>query len=172
MFDEANELHPNIKLVCQLGSAISFLNVFIEIKNGILATPVYHKESAEPYIVPFKSDHLRHVFANIIDGALMRAIRYSSTLSVFNKERLSIKLILPYNGFVYPLSSLLIYSICIFLIQLSTEIYLQTIHESFYKQQYYIINYNFHRQRTRLHVYTESFTKQNYRYGTTSCFTT
>jgi hypothetical protein len=54
------------------------------------------KDSTEPYIVPFKYDHPRHVFNNIIDGALMRAIRYSSTLLAFNEERLLIKLILLY----------------------------------------------------------------------------
>ncbi len=146
MLDEANSLHPNIKLVRQLGTAVSFLDVFVENKNGVLETSVHRKEAAEPYIVPFKSDHPRHVFANIIDGALMRAIRYSSTLSMFNTERRTIKLTLLYNGFVCPLSSILIYSRCIFLLQLSTKIHLQTIHEIFYKQHYYIINYTFHRQ--------------------------
>jgi hypothetical protein len=74
MLDEANRLHPNIKLVRQLGTAVSFLDVFIKNKNGILATSVYHKEAAEAYIVPFQSDHPLHAFANIIDGALMQAI--------------------------------------------------------------------------------------------------
>jgi hypothetical protein len=98
MLDEANQLHPNIKLIHQVGVSVSFLDVFIENKNGILTTSVYRKEATEPYIVPFKSDHPRHIFANIIDGALTRAIRYSSTLSAFNEERRSIKLMLLYNG--------------------------------------------------------------------------
>jgi len=101
MLDEANSFHPNIKLVRQIGTSVSFLDVFIENKNGILATSVYRKDSAEPYIVPFKADHPRHVFNNIIDGALMRAIRYSSTLFAFNEERFLIKLILLYNGLVF-----------------------------------------------------------------------
>ncbi len=86
MLDEANDIHPNIELVRQPGTSVSFLDIFIENRNGILAASVYHKEVAESYIVPLKSDHPRHVFANIIDGALMRAIHYSSTLSVFNEE--------------------------------------------------------------------------------------
>ena len=98
ILDEANNFHPNIKLVRQLGSSVPFLDLLIENKNGLLATSVYHKEAAEPYIVPFKSDHPRHIFKNIIDTALMRAIRYSSTLSAFNEERRSIKLMLLYNG--------------------------------------------------------------------------
>ncbi len=65
-----------------------------------METSVYHKQAAEPYIVPFKSDHPRHVFNNIIDVALTRALRYSSTLAAFNVERCSIKLILLYNGLV------------------------------------------------------------------------
>ena len=61
---------------------------------------MFHKQSAEPYVVPFKSDHPRSIFKNVIDTALTRAIRYSSTLSAFNNERRSIKLTLLYNGFV------------------------------------------------------------------------
>ena len=100
MLDEANNLHPNIKLVRQIDTSVSFLDVFMENKNGVLATSVYHKEATEPYVVPFNSDHLRHIFTNIIDSALTRAIRYSSTLSAFNEERRSIKLMLLYNGYV------------------------------------------------------------------------
>ncbi len=66
MLDEANSFHPNIKLVRQVRTTVSFLDVFIENKNGILASSVYRKDSTEPYIVPFRSDHLRHVFNNII----------------------------------------------------------------------------------------------------------
>jgi hypothetical protein len=65
-----------------------------------LITSVYHKEAAEPYVVPFRSDHPRHVFVNNIDCALLRAIRYSSTLQEFNQERRATKLMLLYNGFV------------------------------------------------------------------------
>jgi len=100
MLDEADNLHPIIKLVRQIGKSVSFLDLLIENKDGVLATSVYRKEAAEPYLVPFNSDHPQHVFTNIIDGALMRAIRYSSTLSAFDEERRSIKLLLLYDGFV------------------------------------------------------------------------
>ena len=99
MLDKANNFHPNIKLVRQIGTNISFLDVSIENNNSTLATSVFHKQVAEPYVVPFKSDHPRHVFKNVIDGALMRAVRYSSTLSAFHKDRRSIKLMLLYNDY-------------------------------------------------------------------------
>jgi hypothetical protein len=98
MLDEANSSHPNIKLVRQIGTSVSFLDLFIENKNSTLKTSVFHKQAAEPYIVPFKSDHPRQIFNNVIDAPLKRAVRYSSTLSAFHAERRSIKLMLLYNG--------------------------------------------------------------------------
>jgi hypothetical protein len=83
-------------------------NPHLKNQNGILAKSVYHKEAAEPYIVPFNSDHPRHVFNNIIDGALLRTMRYSSTVSTFNEERPSIKLILLYNALVILVVLLLV----------------------------------------------------------------
>ncbi|CAF1487309.1 unnamed protein product [Adineta ricciae] len=94
MLDLANGLHPNIKLVRQVGSSVSFLDLLIKNKNGILDTLVYYKEATESYIVPFKSDHPKHVFRNTINTALLRAVRYCSTLSAFEDERRSIELIL------------------------------------------------------------------------------
>ncbi len=101
MLDEANNLHLNIKLVRQLSTSVSFLDLLTENKNSVLATSVCHKETAEPYVVPFKSDHPRHIFTNIINGALMRAMRYSSTLATFNEEQRLTKLMLLYSGFVF-----------------------------------------------------------------------
>jgi hypothetical protein len=57
MLNEANNFHPNIKLAHQIGTSLPFLDIFIENKDGILTTSVYHKEAAEPYILPFKSNH-------------------------------------------------------------------------------------------------------------------
>ena len=102
MLDDANQFHPNIKLVRQIGKRTAFLDLFVENNNGVLVTSVYHKEMSEPYILPFNSDHPRHIFKSIINAALIRAIRYSSTLSTFNTERRTIKLTLLYNGYHFP----------------------------------------------------------------------
>jgi hypothetical protein len=98
MLDEANERHPNIKLTRQIGTSLPFLDLQLENQNGQLATSVYHKTAAEPYLVPFSSDHPRHIFTNIIETALLRAFRYSSTWPTFDCERRSIQLMLLYNG--------------------------------------------------------------------------
>jgi hypothetical protein len=100
MLEEAKHFHPNIKLVGEIGQSVTFLDMRIENNNGILSTSVYHKTAAEPYVVPFKSDHPRHTFSNIVQVALTRAVRYSSTLKLFDDERRYIKLQLLYNGYV------------------------------------------------------------------------
>ena len=97
---DANQWHKNIKLQSQIGTSVSFLDVLVTNKQGALHTAVYHKPSAEPYVVPFLSDHPRHTFANVIQTALVRAIRYSSTFETFIKEQITVELMLLYNGYV------------------------------------------------------------------------
>jgi len=70
----------------------------VENRNGSLFTSVYHKEAAEPHVLPFMSDHPRHMFSNIIQGALYRAVRYSSTIEALDEERRNLEIKLLYNG--------------------------------------------------------------------------
>ena len=98
MLKATTEHNPDIRLTSTIDHTNSFLDVQIKNIGHDFSTSVYHKEAAEPYVVPFKSDHPRHVFVNIIECALLRAIRYSSTLHEFNRERRAIKLMLLYNG--------------------------------------------------------------------------
>jgi hypothetical protein len=98
---QANQFHRNIKLEGAVGTRVTFLDTCIENKNVILSTSVCHKEAVKPYVVPFKSDHPRHTFGNIVKGALDRTVRYSSTLKIFDDERRNIRLTLLYNGFVF-----------------------------------------------------------------------
>ena len=95
--DKANGWHTNIKLDYTIGQSLPFLDVLLTNKNGQLFTSVYHKPAAEPYVTPFLSDHPRHVFGNIVQNALTKAVRYSSTFQAFQNEQRYIKLILLYN---------------------------------------------------------------------------
>lgn len=98
ILDAANNWHPNIKLEYKISRNLPFLDVLLVNENGILCTSVYHKPTAEPYVIPFISDHPRHVFSNIIKNNLNRAARYSSTLSSFHSELHCLMLSLLYNG--------------------------------------------------------------------------
>ena len=83
----------------QLVSKAEFLDVNIENSNGSLITSVFHKPAAEPYVLPFGSDHPRHVHINIPYEALLRAARLCSNVDTFDKERLKIEMILLLNGY-------------------------------------------------------------------------
>jgi len=98
LLDEANAWHPNIKLDYKIGKSLPFLDVLLTNNNGHLSTAVYHKPAAEPYVTPFISDHPRHVFGNIIQTSLTRAVRHSSTYQAFQNEQRYIKLMFLYNG--------------------------------------------------------------------------
>lgn len=97
LLEAANNFHPNIKLEYHIGKNIPFLDVLVQNKNGILESSIYHKPSAEPTVLSFLSDHPRHVFRNVIQTTLTRAMRYSSTFELFNHERRAIHLMLLYN---------------------------------------------------------------------------
>ena len=86
LLDAANTWHPNIKLDYKISQSLPFLDVAMRNDDGLLSTSVYHKPSAEPYVVPFISDHHPYVCGNIIQSALARAVRYSSTFEAFKEE--------------------------------------------------------------------------------------
>ncbi|CAF4317128.1 unnamed protein product, partial [Rotaria magnacalcarata] len=80
IIENANTWHPNIKLEYKIWKSLLFLDVLLTNINGALSTSAYNKPAAEPYIVPFISEHPRHVFDNIVQTSRRRAIEYSSTL--------------------------------------------------------------------------------------------
>ncbi|CAF1290969.1 unnamed protein product [Rotaria sp. Silwood1] len=99
LLEAANNFHPNIKLEYTIGKSAPFLDVFVKNNHGILASSIYHKPSAQPTVVSFSSDHPRHVFRNVIQTALTRAVRYSSSFEVFNNERRAIRSMFLYNRY-------------------------------------------------------------------------
>jgi len=99
LLDRANVKDENISISRSIGSNVEFLDVSIQNNQGQLETTVFHKPAAEPYIVPFLSDHPRHVHRNTIRGALFRAVRLCSNVEDFDRERLNIELTLLLNGY-------------------------------------------------------------------------
>ncbi|CAF1379607.1 unnamed protein product [Adineta steineri] len=105
LLDQAYTWHPNIKLDYKISQSLSFLDFLLTNNNGILSTSYYHKPNAKPYVVPFNSDHPRHVFVNIIKTLLTRAVRYSSTFETFNYERHIPRLLLINNFINFSINS-------------------------------------------------------------------
>ncbi|CAF4647331.1 unnamed protein product, partial [Rotaria sp. Silwood2] len=79
--------------------SVEFLDVFIENIQGQLKTSVFRKPAAEPYILPYTSDHPRHIHSNTIQTALLRGVRLCSDVETFDQERLNIEIALLLNGY-------------------------------------------------------------------------
>ena len=99
LLDKEGKKDVNIGINYNIHQSIEFLDVLIENNLGKLKTSVYRKPAAEPYILPYTSDHPRHIHSNTISTALLRAIRLSSDVEAFDKERLNIEISLLLNGY-------------------------------------------------------------------------
>ena len=99
LLDSANNKDENIYVSRSIGPTVEFLDVCVDNNQGQLITKVLHKPAAEPYIVPYSFDYPRHVDCNTIKGALFQAVRFSSNVEDFNKERLKIELTLLLSGY-------------------------------------------------------------------------
>ncbi|CAF1623403.1 unnamed protein product [Adineta steineri] len=99
LLDQVNNADANINITRSVGSTAEFLDVSVFNNEGQLKTTVFHKPAAAPYILPFLSDHPRHVHRNTIKGALYRAVRLCSHVKDFDQERLHIELTLLLNGY-------------------------------------------------------------------------
>ena len=89
----------NIRITVSMGTTLEFLDVLVTNDDGQLKTSVFHKPAAEPYILPFLSDHPRHIHRSTIKGRLLRAARLCSHVEDFDKERLNIEFTLLLNGY-------------------------------------------------------------------------
>jgi hypothetical protein len=98
--EKAQNKDINIKIASTIGTLVHFLDVTITNENGQLRTSIFHKPTAEPYILPYTSDHPHHIHRNIPYAALLRAARLCSHINDFNTERIRIDISLLLN--VYP----------------------------------------------------------------------
>ncbi|CAF1255117.1 unnamed protein product [Rotaria sordida] len=95
----ANQQDENIRITHTISSTVEFLDVLVENNQGQLRTSVFHKPAAEPYILPFLSDHPRHIHRSTVKSQLIRAARLCSHVDDFDKERLNIEFTLLLNDY-------------------------------------------------------------------------
>ena len=89
----------NIRIQSTINTSVHFLDVTIANENGQLRTSLFHKPTAEPYILPSTSDHPHHIHRNIPYAALLRAARISSHVADFHAECIRIDMSLLLNGY-------------------------------------------------------------------------
>ena len=89
----------NIDIDYQIRLSADFLDVQMINVNGHLITKVFHNPAAEPFIVPYSSDHPHHVHRNASYAALLRSARLCSSVRDFDMERIRIDLTLLLNEY-------------------------------------------------------------------------
>jgi hypothetical protein len=97
--DNAQNKDINIDIDYKINTSVDFLDVTVENKNGYLTTSVFHKPSAEPYVLPYTSDHPHHIHQNIPYAALLRIARICSNVHDFDMERIRTDLSLLLNNY-------------------------------------------------------------------------
>ncbi|CAF4117108.1 unnamed protein product [Adineta steineri] len=90
--EKAQHKDVNIEIECTIASTVNYLDVTITNEEGQLKTTVYHKPTAEPYYLPYRSDHPHKYHRNIPFSALTRAARLCSNVHDFNLEHLRIEM--------------------------------------------------------------------------------
>ena len=97
--ENAAKKDVNIKINYSIDTVVDFLDVTIVNEDSHLRTFIYHKPAAEPYILPYTSDHPRHIHRNIAYAALLRAARICSSVDDFSSECVRIDLSLLLNNY-------------------------------------------------------------------------
>ncbi|CAF1349824.1 unnamed protein product [Adineta steineri] len=92
VLEKAKHKDINIEIECTIASTVNYLDVITTNEEGQLKTTVYHKPTAEPYYLPYRSDHPHKYHRNIPYSALTRAARLCSNVHDFNLERLRIEM--------------------------------------------------------------------------------
>ncbi|CAF0856088.1 unnamed protein product [Adineta steineri] len=77
----------NIEIEPTIATSVNYLDLTITNENGQLRTTIYHKPTAEPYYLPYTSDHPHRYHRNVPYSALLRAARLCSNVHDFNRER-------------------------------------------------------------------------------------
>jgi hypothetical protein len=98
--EKAQNKDINIRIQPTISTTVHFLDLTSMNENGQLRTTIYHKPTAEPYYLPYISDHPHRIHRNIPYNALLRAARLCSSVQDFNRERSRIDISLLLN--TYP----------------------------------------------------------------------
>jgi hypothetical protein len=97
--EKAKNRDINIEITPTIGTSVNFLDGTSTNENGHLRTSIYHQSTAEPYFLPYTSDHPHHIHRNIPYASLLRAARLCSHINDFNSERIRIDMSLLLNQY-------------------------------------------------------------------------
>ena len=91
--------YPNTKLDIKLDLKCQFLNAYIENRNGTLYSRVYYDPNIQKYTLPYVIGDTTAAHSHWLRSALIRAVRYCTSVDDFNRERISLEITCLANGY-------------------------------------------------------------------------
>ncbi|CAF1285263.1 unnamed protein product [Rotaria sp. Silwood1] len=97
--EDLREKHRNIRFQKLIGTTVSFLNAYIENRQGQLYTRVHHDSNMQRYILPYVIGHTKSSHSDWLFFALIRAVYYCTSVDDFQQERVYLELTYLINGY-------------------------------------------------------------------------
>ena len=91
--------YPNVHLDISIGTAVVFMNVFLENQSGFLFSEVYHDPDKQKYTLPYVTGNSIEVHSDWFRSALLRAVCYCTAVASFAEERIHLELTYLLNGY-------------------------------------------------------------------------
>lgn len=88
-----------IKFETKINFQVDFLQVYIENRQGVLYTRVYHDPLVQKYTLPFVNRHTYVEHSHWLRSSLIQAVRYCTSVEDFNHERAYLQVTLLANGY-------------------------------------------------------------------------
>lgn len=97
--EDLREKHRNVRFQKLIGPKVSFLNAYIENRQGQLYTRVHRDPTMPRYILPYVIGHTKSSHSGHLFSALIRAVCYCTFVEDFHRERIYLELTYLINGY-------------------------------------------------------------------------
>ncbi|CAF1450822.1 unnamed protein product, partial [Adineta steineri] len=91
--------HSNIEFDMKIDSSVQFLDVHVSNYHGTLFTRVYHDSNSQKYTLPYVVGNSKRAHSHWLRSALIRAVRYCTSVYDFNQERFYLQATCLVNGY-------------------------------------------------------------------------
>ncbi|CAF2806208.1 unnamed protein product [Rotaria sp. Silwood2] len=97
--EELREKNRKVRFQKLIGPNVSFLNVYIENRQGQLYTRVHHDINMPRYILPYVVGHTKSSHSDWLFLSLIRAVCYCTSIEDFQQERIYLEITFLINGY-------------------------------------------------------------------------
>ncbi|CAF2793105.1 unnamed protein product [Rotaria sp. Silwood2] len=97
--EDLREQNGNVRFQKLIGPNVSFLNAYIENRQGQLYSRVHHDFNMPRYILPYVTGHTKSCHSGHLFLSLIRAVCYCTSVDDFQQERIYLEITYLINGY-------------------------------------------------------------------------